>query len=155
HVPFVAEAGYVTGLLEADSGDPRAAAATLADAAAAAATCHHDRLATEALLELARIQADKLGQLERATAFAQSASWALARFGTEPGLDAGAAELQALILEGQGKHAEAAPYFERTLAIRERVSGPTSRAVTHALVALGENRRLQLRIDEAMDYYRR
>src|SRR5262249_53239328 len=94
-------------------------------------------------------------ELDAGSAFAQSAAWALARSGADPDLEARLLGTQALLLEDKGKHADAAPLYERLLGIRERTTGPERRETAMALLDLGESRRLQFRQTEAMDFYRR
>src|SRR5262249_18472763 len=155
HPPAIAQAGLAAGVLESDAGDDRAGVEPLAAAARAAAEGHDDRVSAEASIELARIYGDKLQQFDKALAFVEPAGWWLARFGSEPALEARYLDVQAYILEGQGKHAEATPFFEKSLTVQQAATGPTSRATARALIALGENRRHLLKFDEAMGYYQR
>jgi tetratricopeptide (TPR) repeat protein len=132
--PVLAVAEHLEGDLLYRAGDYPASAAALRDAVAQAARGHDDRTATQALTLLAGIVGYAQGKLDEGMALAATADAWSARAGRVDEDEAELADIEGLLYDAKGDPLAAKPYYERALALREKLYGPD-----HLMVALSLN----------------
>jgi tetratricopeptide (TPR) repeat protein len=138
YAPVQAEALIVRGEIEWRTGDPRAAVATLLDAAAAADAGRHDHARARALGEVEFVLADRLPSHAEAHRYDELARAAMARAGGDPQLELRLDDYAACVLYGEGRYGDALALEKRVLARREQTLGPDAPDVGESLVAVGE-----------------
>ncbi len=129
--PLRAEAVHVYATLMARAGDPELAEQTLYVALQAAADARDHVRVADAWIELIMLVGSRQGQHERGLSFRRAAEAAVAQAGNRPADRAALATAVGLVLDFQGKHAEAREQHERAIALQEEIYGPN-----HSRVAL-------------------
>ncbi len=152
--PLQAEIHLQQGALQGKVGQTKLAASTLRRAYLLAAQARDDRLLAWAAKDMLYIIGYRLAQREQAQVLGWVVEAAVARAGKDPELWAEAQSTLGIILAEQGKLAEAQPYFERCLALREKHWGPDHLDVASARQNLGNLFGMQGKSDQALEFYR-
>ena len=134
YAPVLAKARYLDGDLQYRVGDYDASAKALTEAVAQAARGRDDRTATKALTLLAGVVGYVQGKPDQGIALALTADAWSARAGRVPEDEAELADIRGLLHDAKGEPLLAKPFYERALALREKLYGPD-----HLMVALSLN----------------
>lgn len=134
YAPVLAKARLLDGDLQYRAGDYAASVTALEDAVAQAARGRDDRTATKALTLLAGIVGYAQGKPDQGLALARTADAWSARAGRAPEDEAELADIRGLLHDARGEPLIARPFYERALALRERLYGKD-----HLMVALSLN----------------
>ncbi|HEY4182706.1 MAG TPA: tetratricopeptide repeat protein [Kofleriaceae bacterium] len=134
YAPVLATAKHLQGDLYYRAGDYTAAATALREAVAAAARGRDDRTATKALTLLAGIVGYAQGKLDEGMQLANDADAWSARAGRVDEDEAELADIQGLLHDAKGEPLVAKPFYEKALALREKLYG-----ADHLIVALSLN----------------
>nr|MBA3504004.1 tetratricopeptide repeat protein [Deltaproteobacteria bacterium] len=134
YAPLLAQARWLDGDLQYRSGDYPASAAALREAVSQAARGRDDRTATRALTLLAGVVGYVQGKPDEGMALALDADAWSARAGRIPEDEAELADIRGLLHDAKGEPLLARPYYERALALREKLYGKD-----HLMVALSLN----------------
>jgi serine/threonine protein kinase/tetratricopeptide (TPR) repeat protein len=121
--PVLAEAMYVEGVIQQNTGAVSLAAETLREAAYAAEQGRNDELKVHALSGLVTTLADT-SRFDEAKDKVRFAKAAAARLTTPEAYQPEILKGEAMVLERQGKHAEAYEVFQRALESAEHVPEP-------------------------------
>ena len=151
--PIEAEALYLQGVLEAESGDDRAAVATLNAAAFAAEAGRHDEVAAEAWIALVDVLGAKLDRVSESDAAVQRAKAAAERLGPT--------SLATLMLHDAlgdraqefGRLAEAVTELRTAVDLEKKALGPRHLRVARSLSKLGSALRDDGDTEEALRVY--
>ncbi len=139
HRPTEAEALSWLGRLQQKNGDPKAAAATLRDAALVAQASGHDEVAAQAWTLLVFVSGSMLGKPDDALSWARHAESAMERLGG-PQAEYLRARLDhdvGIVIARQGKLDDAAAHYRRAQSVYERTLGPSHVQVAAVLTDLG------------------
>jgi tetratricopeptide (TPR) repeat protein len=136
HAPVLAEVLLQLGTMQRDVGDPRDAEATIIEAARTGAEAKDDALVARALIEQMWIVGYRGGRRSEALALAPYIQTAVTRAGGDPLVLGGMYRYQAILLNAEGKYAEALAVGQKALELCSRAS-PEGREVANALVTLG------------------
>ncbi|CAN5899501.1 hypothetical protein BH11MYX2_BH11MYX2_26010 [soil metagenome] len=134
YAPVLATAKHLQGDLLYRVGNYPASATALREAVAAAARGRDDRTATKALTLLAGIVGYAQGKLDEGMQLANDADAWSARAGRVDEDEAELADIQGLLHDAKGEPLVARPFYEKALALREKLYGPD-----HLLVSLSLN----------------
>lgn len=134
HAPLLAKARWLDGDLQYRAGDYEASAKALTEATAQAARGRDDRTATKALTLLAGIVGYAQGKPDQGIALALAADAWSARAGRIPEDEAELADIRGLLHDAKGEPLVAKPFYEKALALREKLYG-----ADHLIVALSLN----------------
>jgi tetratricopeptide (TPR) repeat protein len=134
YAPLLAQARWLDGDLQYRAGDYPASAAALREAVSQAARGRDDRTATRALTLLAGVVGYVQGKPDEGMALALDADAWSARAGRIPEDEAELADIRGLLHDAKGEPLLARPYYERALALREKLYGGD-----HLMVALSLN----------------
>jgi eukaryotic-like serine/threonine-protein kinase len=134
HAPLLAKARWLDGDLQYRAGDYEASAKALTEATAQAARGRDDRTATKALTLLAGIVGYAQGKPDQGIALALTADAWSARAGRVPEDEAELADIRGLLHDAKGEPLVAKPFYEKALALREKLYG-----ADHLIVALSLN----------------
>jgi len=134
YAPVLAVARLLDGDLQYRAGDYAASVTALEEAVAQAARGRDDRTATKALTLLAGVVGYAQGKPDEGMALALSADAWSARAGRVAEDEAELADIRGLLHDARGEPLLARPFYERALALREKLYG-----AEHLMVALSLN----------------
>jgi tetratricopeptide (TPR) repeat protein/predicted Ser/Thr protein kinase len=155
YAPVLAEALRLRGVLEQQNGNPRAAADTLLQAAAAAEIGRHDHARAEALTELVFVVGEKLGRDSEGHAYYQLAKAVLTRVGGDAPLEVRLDVYEAVVLGNEARYDEAIALLKRAVARLEQLPDQDANYFGAAFNDLGEIYRRKGDVDEAIASYKR
>jgi len=153
--PLEAEALLLQGRLQDESGDFQGAEQTLLDASVAAEAARLPSLVAEALIDVARVQGNRLGKTAEAKHVGSLAAGAIEGLGNPDELNANLFENMNKVAWSAGDYEESAGYARRCLEIREKLHGKDSYEVARALLQLGTSDNSLGRYEEAHAVYQR
>jgi tetratricopeptide (TPR) repeat protein/predicted Ser/Thr protein kinase len=153
--PALAEALFVSGVIDARASKFIPAEGALREAISTAEASRHDELAAQIWPELVELQGCELVHLVDARSSEARGLAALDRIGEEGVTRARLLDAIGLLRKEEGKHAEAVEQHRAALALAERRLGPVHPLVGVILGHLANALREADRIDESMATYRR
>jgi tetratricopeptide (TPR) repeat protein/predicted Ser/Thr protein kinase len=136
YAPVLAEALFVRGAVQGDTGHQGAAITTLLDASVAAETGRHDHALADSLMRLVMTLAQQ-GRFAEAHDYARLARAAVARAGGDPKLEVWLDQQEAVVLSSEGRYDEALALQNRLLPRVEQLFGPDHRKVAVLLNNMG------------------
>ncbi|HYV49015.1 MAG TPA: serine/threonine-protein kinase [Myxococcaceae bacterium] len=151
HAPTRAEAYYLLGLLRLRRGDGPAAEESLFEAALAAESGHHDRLAARARIELITAVAELQNRFNAVEPAIREARAALDRFGSTPELESRLETAVAGALNAQDKCEEALPHLRAALQYADRAYPRADPRRAQILTNLGNSQRCVGDLDAAKE----
>ena len=155
YAPLLAEALQHQGALEAISGEPGLAEATLTEALLLAEAAGHDLVELKARIALASLMGIALARPDDGRVHARFAAAVAQRIGPSHGLVGTVALIEALVEYRAGNNTSAETTMLRALAEREQVRGPDHPDVAMVLVNLGAIQVGLGRLDDAMRTFER
>jgi tetratricopeptide (TPR) repeat protein len=151
--PLEAEALYVLGRLQDDTGAAAAAEESLHAAAVAAESSHHDEVDAQAMTRLASLVGRLQNRPREALRFADHAEAAIERLGGDPALREGLLHARGRILLGEPT--KALRYDQEALESAERRLGGEHLTVATMLNAVGIDLAEEGKSREALPYFQR
>jgi tetratricopeptide (TPR) repeat protein len=136
HALVLAEVLQQLGAAQRDADDPKVAEATLIEAAQAGAAAKEDTLVARALIEQMWVVGYRGGRRGEALALVPYIEAAVTRAGDDPLVRGGVYRYQAILLNAEGKFADAQAAVQRALTLYARAN-PEGREVALALVTMG------------------
>jgi tetratricopeptide (TPR) repeat protein len=122
--PVESEALYQLGVLQSRTGDQKAAAAALHDAALAAVAGHHDRVAALAWSQLSYVVGYLQARAAEGEMWGRHGVATVERLGGDAAIEADVVSNLGSIAFRQGRYAEALSRYQRALSLREKALGP-------------------------------
>jgi tetratricopeptide (TPR) repeat protein len=147
--PLEAEALFLQGEIEGRAKDAKTAESTLYAALAAAEAGHHDEYAARIWVKLLYLVGVRGARYEEAHRLDDMARASIERLGRADEIEAKRLDMVGLVLDGEGRHAEAIDDLQRADALLLAVYGHDDLDVALATQYLGEALRNAGRIDEA------
>ena len=138
HAPTRAEAFYLLGLLRSRRGDGALAEEALFEAALAAESGHHDRLAASARVEMIYVLSDLQSRFSAVEPAIREARAALDRFGSDPELESRLETYLARSLNAQDRCEQALPHLQSALKFADRAYGRNDPRRAQILTELGD-----------------
>ena len=151
--PIEAEALYLQGELEAESGDDRAAVATLNAAAFAAEAGRHDEVAAEAWIALVDVLGAKLDRVSESDAAVQRAKAAAERLGPTSLATSRLHDALGDRAQEFGRFSEAVTELRTAVDLEKKALGPRHLRVARSLSRLGSALRDDGDTEEALRVY--
>jgi len=136
YAPVLAEILQQLGISQRDVGDPKVAEATLIEAARTGAAAKDDTLVAKAMIEQLWVIGYRGGRRTEALALVPYIEAAIVRAGNDPLVLGGMYRYQAIVLDAEGKFADALAAVQRALALYPH-TGAEGREVATALVTMG------------------
>jgi tetratricopeptide (TPR) repeat protein len=152
--PVLAEALFVRGQLEEDSGDTQAAAITLRDAVREAEAGRDDELAARSSIKLVQVLGLE-ARFEEAHDRASQAEAKIERLGRKEVLLSDLLHADSDLYWREGKYADALEVGQRALDLGQRVFGPEHSTVASSLLNLGNVHYLRGSFDQALASYQK
>ncbi|HVE87891.1 MAG TPA: tetratricopeptide repeat protein, partial [Myxococcales bacterium] len=141
HPPTRAEAFYELGVLRSRRGDGPAAEDALFEAALAAESGHHDRLAARARIDLITVLAELQNRFNTVEPAVREARAAMDRFGSDPELESRLESAIAGALNAQDKCEEALPHLLSALQLGDRAYARDDPRRAEILTRMGDSLR--------------
>lgn len=151
--PIEAEALYLQGRLEAQTGDYRASAATLYDAVNAAEAGRHDEIAAEVWVTLVEVLGAKLDRFADSDLAVQRAKAAVERLGASSEAARMLPDALGTVDQEAGRYAQAVKHHETAVALKTKALGAEHLQVARSLRKLGEALRDNGQMDAALSTY--
>ena len=153
--PLLGEALLAQGRIRLHERDEKEAGRLLRRAALASQAGRDDEHAIEAMVNLVYVEGELAERPEQADLWSDLARSLLERIGGDDQLESNLAFTQGMVLTRRGRHAEAVPLLEKSIAMRERAHGKDAYVLLDALLALGTAQRGLGRLEEALATQRR